>query len=241
VEFERLTIHNGSVRLDAIAAGPASGPLLILLHGFPEFSYSWRKQIGPLADAGFRVVAPDGRGYNESSKPPDIVSYSLPYLSTDVIAVADQLGREQFFLAGHDWGAAVAWHTAASYPNRVAKLVILNAPHPGLLIQSIRKRPTQLLRSWYMFFFQLPRIPEYLFSMRNFEGVAKGLVDASRPGAFSQADLEQYRQAWAKPGAPTGMINWYRRSVSPPSATSEQSDPCADPHPVGNSRPLCPA
>ncbi len=209
-ELEDLWFENNGVRLHAVAAGPNDGPLVILLHGFPEFWYSWHRQIGPLAAAGYRVVAPDQRGYNVSSKPPDIADYAVGNLVADVIAIADQLGREKFFLAGHDWGAAVAWATALQHPHRVNKLTILNVPHPAVFMRTVRSNPRQMLRSWYMAFFQLPRLPEWRFSSNNFAQGAKALVASSRPGTFTPEDLDQYRKAWSNPGAVTAMLNWYR-------------------------------
>ena len=152
--LEDLWFEHEGVRLHAVAAGPSDGPLVILLHGFPEFWYSWHKQISPLAAAGFRVVAPDQRGYNVSSKPREVAEYAVPKLTADVIAIADQLQHDKFFLAGHDWGAAVAWATALQYPQRLRKLAILNVPHPAVFLRTVRNNPRQMLRSWYMAFFQ---------------------------------------------------------------------------------------
>ena len=208
--METIRFQHGDVRLHAVAAGPAGGPVVLLLHGFPEFWYGWRRQIEPLAAAGFRVIVPDQRGYNLSSKPAGVAAYSLTELVADVIAIADQLGREKIFLAGHDWGAAVAWSAALLHPERIAKLVVLNVPHPSVMRQFFSTHPRQLLRSWYMFFFQLPWLPEKLFSAFNFRIGGRALVRSSRPGTFSDEDLVQYRAAWSQPGAPTGMINWYR-------------------------------
>ena len=193
-----------------MAAGPKDGPVVLLLHGFPEFWYGWRKQIEPLAAAGFRVIVPDQRGYNLSSKPSGVAAYALTELVSDVIAIADQLGQEKIFLAGHDWGAAVAWSTALLHPQRIAKLVVLNVPHPSVMRKFLSTRPRQLLHSWYMFFFQLPWLPEGVFSAFNFRIGARALLRSSRPGTFSAEDLAQYRAAWSQPGALTGMINWYR-------------------------------
>jgi len=209
-KLEHLWFERNGVRLRAVAAGPKDAPLVILLHGFPEFWYSWRKQIGPLADAGFRVVAPDQRGYNTSSKPPHIMDYTVGNLVADVVYIAGSLGRERFHLAGHDWGAAVAWATALLAPNHLNKLAILNVPHPTVFLRTIRGNPKQMLRSWYMAFFQLPGIPERRFSANNLEMGIKSLVASSRPGTFSAEDLEQYRKAWSNPGTVTAMINWYR-------------------------------
>jgi len=208
--LENLSFQNGAVSLHAVAAGPNDGPVVVLLHGFPEFSYGWRQQIEPLAATGFRVVVPDQRGYNLSSKPSGVAAYALAELVSDVIAIADQLGREKIFLAGHDWGAAVAWSAALLHPQRISKLAVLNVPHPSVMRKFLSTRPRQLLRSWYMFFFQLPWLPEIFFSAFNFRIVSRSLLRFSRPGTFSTEDLAQYRAAWSQPGALTGMINWYR-------------------------------
>ena len=208
--MEDLSFQNGAVDLHAVAAGPREGPVILLLHGFPEFCYGWHRQIEPLAVAGFRVVVPDQRGYNLSSKPSGVAAYALTELVSDVIAIADQLGQEKIFLAGHDWGAAVAWTAALLHPQRIAKLAILNVPHPSVMRKFLGTDPRQLLRSWYMFFFQLPWLPEALFSAFNFGVGSRALLRSSRPGTFSEDDLVQYRAAWSQPGALTGMINWYR-------------------------------
>jgi pimeloyl-ACP methyl ester carboxylesterase len=121
-------------------------------------------------------------------------------LTADVIAIADQIGRERIILAGHDWGAAVAWNTAMRYPDRLEKLAILNVPHPAVMLRNLRTNPRQMLRSWYMLFFQIPWLPELLFSLNG----------ARTLPAFSKEDIDRYREAWAQPGALTGMINWYR-------------------------------
>jgi len=182
----------------------------MLLHGFPEFWYGWRKQIEPLAVAGFRVIVPDQRGYNLSSKPSGVAAYALTELVSDVIAIADQLGQKKIFLVGHDWGAAVAWSAALLHPQRVAKLVVLNVPHPSVMRKFMKTRLRQVLRSWYIFFFQLPWLPETLLSAFHFRVGSRSLLRSSRPGTFSAEDLAQYRAAWLQPGALTGMIHWYR-------------------------------
>jgi epoxide hydrolase 4 len=208
--LETLFFENSGVKLHAVAAGPRNGQVVVLLHGFPEFWYGWRKQIEPLANAGFRVIVPDQRGYNLSSKPAGVASYALTELVSDVIAIADQLGQQRIFLAGHDWGAAVAWSTALLHPQRIAKLAVLNVPHPSVMRRFLTSRRRQTLRSWYMFFFQLPWLPEAVFSGFHFRIGARSLLRSSRPGTFSPEDLAQYRAAWSQPGALTAMINWYR-------------------------------
>ncbi len=208
--METICFDTANARLQAVAAGPQNGPVVVLLHGFPEFWYGWRRQIESLATAGFRVIVPDQRGYNLSSKPAGVAAYALTELVSDIIAIADQLGQEKIFLAGHDWGAAVAWSAALLHPQRIAKLVVLNVPHPSVMRKFLSTRPRQLLRSWYMFFFQLPWLPEKLFSAFNFRIGARALLRSSRPGTFTAEDLAQYRAAWAQPHAVTSMINWYR-------------------------------
>lgn len=208
-----MTLHDGAIELRAVVAGPSDGPVVVLLHGFPEFWYSWNKQIAPLAAAGFRVIVPDQRGYNKSSKPHGVAAYALAHLTSDVIALANQLGQERIFLAGHDWGAAVAWSVALLHPHRIAKLAILNVPHPSVMRRYLNTNRRQQRRSWYMFFFQLPFIPEAAFSAFNFRLGVRSLVNSSRPGTFSSDDLAQYRDAWSQPGAMTAMINWYRAAA----------------------------
>src|SRR5207302_10622286 len=165
---DSVYFQNSTVRIHAVAAGPRDGPVIMLLHGFPGIWYGWRKQIEPLATAGFRVIAPDQRGYNLSSKPRGVASYALKELVSDVIAIADQLGQESLFLAGHDWGAAVAWCTALLHPERIAKLVIVNVTHPSVLRGFLNTRPRQMLGSRYILFFQLPWIPGWLLSALHF-------------------------------------------------------------------------
>jgi len=208
--LETIALQNGEVTLNAVAEGPKNGSVVLLLHGFPEFWYGWHKQIEPLAAAGFRVIVPDQRGYNKSSKPSGVRCYALTELVSDVIAIADQLGQKRIFLAGHDWGAAVAWSVALLHPNRVAKLAILNVPHPSVMRRYLMQDRRQLRKSWYMFFFQIPYLPEAFLSASNFRRGTASLVGSSRPGTFSAGDLAQYRAAWSQPGALTGMINWYR-------------------------------
>jgi pimeloyl-ACP methyl ester carboxylesterase len=210
---DSVYFQNSTVRIHAVAAGPADGPAVLLLHGFPEFWYGWRKQIEPLATAGFRVIVPDQRGYNLSSKPGGVASYALTELVSDVIAIADQLGKQKIFLAGHDWGAAVAWSTALAHPERIEKLVIINVPHPSVMRSFLRSRAEQMLRSWYILFFQTPWLPEVLFSACDFRLGIRTLLASSRPGTFSADDLSQYRAGWSQPGSLTAMINWYRAAV----------------------------
>jgi len=213
IALESVFFRNGGVQLHAVAAGDKEAPAVVLLHGFPEFWYGWHRQMEPLAAAGFRVIAPDQRGYNLSSKPRGVKSYSLAELTSDVVAIADQLGRREIFLAGHDWGAAVAWACALLHPERIARLAILNVPHPSVMRRYLASNRRQLRRSWYMFLFQLPFLPEALFAANDFRMGASALENSSRPGTFSKEDLAQYRAAWSQPGAVRSMIHWYRAAM----------------------------
>ncbi|HVX63536.1 MAG TPA: alpha/beta hydrolase [Pirellulales bacterium] len=206
-------VHSNGLRLHVATAGPADGPLVVLLHGFPEFWYGWRKQIEPLADEGFCVWAPDQRGYNLSDKPPGVKAYALDQLAADVTGLIDAAGRRQAILVGHDWGGAVAWHVAAQAPDRVSRAVILNVPHPAVMMRQLRSSLRQLARSWYIFLFQLPWLPERWLKFHCAWPLARTLLRTSRSGAFSAADLERYREAWLRPGAMTAMLNWYRAAL----------------------------
>jgi pimeloyl-ACP methyl ester carboxylesterase len=198
------------VTLNVIEAGPEDGPLVILLHGFPEFWWGWRHQIAPLAEAGCRVVVPDQRGYNLSDKPQGVRAYDLDTLVRDVVALAEAHGRRTFRLVGHDWGGLVAWWTATRHSDRVERLVILNAPHPAVFRSYALTHPSQLMASSYVGFFQLPWLPERTLARNGFAYLRRALRGSSRRGTFSDEDLATYDAAWAEPGALTGMLNYYR-------------------------------
>ncbi|SDN86489.1 alpha/beta fold hydrolase [Alkalicoccus daliensis] len=208
VKFEyRETNH---ITLHTAAAGPEDGPLVILLHGFPEFWYGWRKQIEPLAEAGYRVLIPDQRGYNLSDKPEGSENYKIDTLRDDILGLIKGAGREKAILIGHDWGGAVAWHTAATATEYVEKLIAVNIPYPGAMKQAALKYPPQLFKSSYMLFFQLPDIPEKLLQTNGWENMKQALTATAKPGAFQEEDLQKYKEAWAQPGSLTAMLNWYR-------------------------------
>ena len=198
------------IHLHVVQAGPASGPPVILLHGFPEFWYGWRYQIPILAEAGYRVWAPDQRGYNLSEKPRPVAAYNLDLLAADVVALIRATGHDRVFLVGHDWGAAVAWWVGVKYPELLKRLVILNVPHPIVMARHTRQSVEQILRSWYIFFFQIPWLPEIVFRAAGYRFGREILTASSRPDTFDVGDLRAYRRAWSRPGALTGMINWYR-------------------------------
>lgn len=198
-----------SVHLHVERAGPADGPPVILLHGFPEYHGGWRKQVGPLAAAGLRVIVPDLRGYGQSNVPTGIDAYRVEALAADIVALADAEGIARFTLVGHDWGGCIAWAVAAWHPDRVARLVILNAPHLDVMKVALRRDPRQMLRSWYVAFFQLPRLPERLLS-RNDYAALKGALLGARGRAVTKADLAPYVVEWSRPGRLTAMLNYYR-------------------------------
>jgi pimeloyl-ACP methyl ester carboxylesterase len=195
------------VRLHYVEAG--EGPLVVLLHGFPEFWYGWRSQIPALAAAGFRVVAPDMRGYNLSSRPGGVAAYGMPHLTGDVRELIEERGAQRALLVGHDWGAAVAWATAIAHPQVVERLAILNLPHPRRLLEGLRTA-RQLRRSWYMFLFQVPWLPERLIALNRWQFVRDLFARDAATDAFTAADIERYVEAWSRPGAATAAINYYR-------------------------------
>jgi pimeloyl-ACP methyl ester carboxylesterase len=199
------------VRLHYVEAGPGDGPLVVLLHGFPAFWYSWRHQLPALAAAGFHVVAPDMRGYNLSDKPNGWRAYEGSLLAGDIDGLIRHFGAERAHVVGHDWGAAVAYSLAMLHPDKVDRLAILNVPHPARLLKAFRT-VKQLRKSWYMFFFQLPSIPEKLFA-RDGYSFAKRSLRADARGAFSDEDLRLYVEAWSQPGALSGMIDYYRAAL----------------------------
>src|SRR6266576_6661978 len=198
----------GDQRLHYVEAG--EGPLIVLLHGFPEFWYGWRLQIKPLAAAGFRVVAPDMRGYNLSSKPDGVAAYDTRQLAADIRGLVHERGAETALLAGHDWGGSIAWATAMNYPEVVDRLAILNAAHPRRLQQGLHD-PNQLRKSWYFFFFAVPGLPEEVVHARDWHFFRHFLQDANPP--YTPQELERYVEAWSQPGAAAAMINYYRASV----------------------------
>jgi epoxide hydrolase 4 len=198
----------GDVQLHYVEAG--DGPLIVLLHGFPEFWYGWRLQIAPLAAAGFRVVAPDLRGYNLSSKPDGIKAYGADTLAADVRGLIQERGAESALVVGHDWGGTAAWTLAMNHPEAVDRLAILNAAHPRKLNEGLR-HPSQLRRSWYFFYFQLPELPEHHVRADDWEFFQDFLGDAQPP--YTPEEIKRYIDAWSQPDAATAMINYYRFAV----------------------------
>lgn len=213
--MDQAYIETNGIRLHVLQDGPADGQLVLLLHGFPDFSQGWIEQIRHLSAAGYRVWAPDQRGYNLSDKPPRVASYSLDELAADVVGLIDAAGERSAFVVAHDWGAAVAWWLASRHPDRISKLVVMNVPHPKVMSRHMRTFE-QLKKSWYMLFFQIPWLPERLLRARDWAAASLALTATSRRGTFSESDLAAYRQAWAQPNAMRSMINWYRAILRKP-------------------------
>jgi epoxide hydrolase 4 len=201
----------GDVRLHYVEAG--EGPLIVLLHGFPEFWFGWRWQIAPLAAAGFRVVAPDTRGYNLSSRPTGVAAYTADKLADDIRGLIRERGAESAFVVGHDWGGTIAWTMGMNHAEVVDRLAILDAAHPRTLQEGL-PHPGQLRRSWYFFYFALPGLPDSQVRAGRFRFFRRFLRDA-RP-AYTPQEMDRYVEAWSQPGAATAMINYYRCSVRTP-------------------------
>ena len=206
----KYLLTNG-VRLHYVTEG--QGPLMLFLHGFPEFWYSWRHQISEFAK-DYTVVAIDMRGYNKSDKPKEKSAYAIAELIKDVEGIIESLGYEQCVLVAHDWGGAVAWQFAYIYPHRLSKLIILNLPHPAKFAAGLRTF-RQLRRSWYIAFFQLPILPELLLEANGYAAI-RSIFQATAINAdvFIEADLDALVTAAAQPGALTSMLNYYRNIFS---------------------------
>ncbi len=205
--WQHAYITTNGVKLHYVTQG--EGDLMLMLHGFPEFWYSWRHQIPEFAK-DYKVVALDLRGYNDSDKPADKSAYVMDEFILDVEGVIKGLGYDKCILVGHDWGGAIAWNFAYAHPEMVERLIILNLPHPAKFAEGIRN-PQQLLRSSYMFFFQIPWLPEFLIQSSDYQPIETAIKGmAVNKSAFSKEDLEAYKDAAAKRGAMTATLNYYR-------------------------------
>lgn len=200
----------GAVNLHYAKAGDGE-KLVILLHGFPECWYSWRHQIAALSD-DYTIVAPDMRGYNLSDKPPNIEDYSIDKLVDDVIGLIRYFGREKATIVGHDWGASIAWAVALKHPEYVSKLVAMQVPPASVW----KKNQTlqQFLASWYLFFFQIPALPEWLLSRNDYALLENALRNTTaEKGVFTAEDIAEYKKSWRETFALTAMINYYRANI----------------------------
>jgi pimeloyl-ACP methyl ester carboxylesterase len=202
-----LRLDVGEVKLHAVEAG--KGPLVVLLHGFPEFWWSWRHQIPALAAAGFHVVAPDLRGYNLSDRPRSVGDYDLMHLTADVAGVVRAMGEKKAHIVGHDWGGGVAYSFAMLYPEMLDRLAILNCPHPASFEHALRTSLRQLKKSWYIFFFQLPGLPERFLRSEDYKALRQALR-AGRPGAVPDSEIQPYVDAARRAEGLFGGIHYYR-------------------------------
>ncbi len=218
-------VSTGSVslrglRFRVVVDGPSSGQPVLLLHGFPEASHGWRRQIPELAARGFRVWAPDQRGCGGSQGPPGVAPYALRELVQDAAAFVQSMTaagtHERAVVVGHDWGAAVAWGLALAQPERISHLVPVNVPHPLVMRRALLRDPRQMLRSWYIALFQVPWLPEALLRARDHALLRRTLRNSSRPGTFDDDLLARSRAAWDRPGGLTPALNWYRALLRHP-------------------------
>jgi pimeloyl-ACP methyl ester carboxylesterase len=211
--FRHVRVESrGGVGLHVVMGG--EGPLVVLLHGFPEHWISWQHQIRALVDAGFSVAAPDLRGYNLSDRPPARDAYHLRFLVEDVAAVIRGAGHVRAHVVGHDWGGIIAWTFAGVHRDLLDKLVVMNAPHMRLFVETVRRVPRQLLRSWYALFFRLPLLPELALAMGNYHAVRRLFKRGpARRDTFSDEDVDRYVDAFRAPGALTAALNYYRANA----------------------------
>lgn len=209
------------IRLHYVRAG--EGKLIMFAHGFPEFWYEWKNQLAEFG-RDYLAVAPDMRGYNLSSKPADVEQYRMKYLVEDLRLLAEHLGYKQFILVGHDWGGAVAWAFALRHPDYLEKLIIINAPHPGVFERELRENPAQQKASQYMLMFRGTEVEQTLSANNYAYLVDTVLSQGLKQGYFTEEDRKAYIEAWAQPGALTGGLNYYRAArIGPPTAENDQA------------------
>ncbi|XP_074650972.1 epoxide hydrolase 1-like [Tubulanus polymorphus] len=215
-EWSHKYLKLNEVKIHYVEAGDAEKPLMLFVHGFPEFWYSWRYQLRKFKE-NYRVVALDQRGYGESDKPNDIDSYNIRKLTGDLKELIEGLGSEKCYLVGHDWGGAVAWAFTYQYPQMVEKLIIMNCPHSAVFQKHMMQNLSQFLKSWYMFFFQMPWIPEFLLSTNDYGFIRQNFAAATpqrkmgmRINPLNNEEIENYKYTFSQPGALVGPLNYYR-------------------------------
>lgn len=206
-----ITLKSSGEKLHYVSKGSSDQPLMLFVHGFPECWYTWRYQMTHFS-SNYRVVAIDQRGYGLSSKPSQVKDYKVDILARDIADVIEQLGYQSCVLVGHDWGGVVAWATAIQYPRLVDKLIILNCPHPAAFLSAMSF--AQLRRSWYIFFYQIPFIPELLVQANDFALLRRAFLEPpmglANPKNMTNEDLDVFKYTFSQPGTATAAINYYR-------------------------------
>jgi epoxide hydrolase 4 len=229
--IEHRYANVNGVRLHYAIAG--KGPLILFLHGFPQFWYEWKDQLVHFGEDHL-AVAPDMRGYNLSGKPGAVDQYQVKHLIEDVRALADHLGHKKFVLVGHDWGGVVAWAFAIEHPEYLEKLIIINAPHPGIFERELRENSAQQAASQYMLMFRGERAEETL-SANDYASLVNAVLGPGlKTGVFTAEDKQAYLDAWSQPGALTGGLNYYRAAKAGPPAPASEADPPPNPSSTGN-------
>jgi pimeloyl-ACP methyl ester carboxylesterase len=201
-----MEIHANGLRFETLLAGPDDGETVILLHGYPQSAASWRETMEWLAGRGYRSIAPNLRGYSPGANPPEASAYSMGHLVGDVLGIADAQGVERFHLVGHDWGGALAWAVAGAHPTRLLSLTVLSTPHTAALLETLRRPTTQSLRSAYMRFFRIRRVPEAMLNFANLTPAGLGLQLTRLPRSAWRRDRAQLQRV----GGLHGPLNWYR-------------------------------
>jgi len=219
-KFEHKYADVNNIRLHYVTVG--KGKLIMFLHGFPEFWHEWKNQLSEFG-RGYQAVAPDMRGYNLSSKPIEVEQYRMKYLIEDIRALSEHLGYKKFILVAHDWGGGVAWPFAIRYPDYLEKLIIINAPHPATFIRELRDNPEQRKASQYILVHRTPEAEDILARNNYAVLVINLLGDGLKQGYFTEEDRKAYIEAWSRPGALTGGLNYYR-AANLGSFTGESDD-----------------
>jgi len=205
--FKHEYAELNNIRLHYVSVG--RGKLIMFVHGFPEFWYEWKNQLAEFG-RDYQAVAPDMRGYNLSSRPADVEQYRMKHLVEDLRLLAEHLGHKKFVLVAHDWGGTVAWAFALRHPDYLEKLIIINAPHPGVFERELRDNPAQRKASQYILVHRTPQA-EQILSANNYAALVDSVLsEGLKQGYFTEEDRRAYVEAWSQPGALTGGLNYYR-------------------------------